>query len=511
MRHLFLVFLLAPVLFANAQDKNVATTYAATITPQGLKQHLQVLADPNMEGRETATAGERRAAQYIKAQFEKMGLKPGTANGYEMPFTVYSDSLKEAALTVNGTSYILDNDFGTYVDYNHTMSGRFSEVVFAGYGISTKQYDDYKNLDVAGKLVVVYEGEPVKDGVYLATGTKSKSEWAGTSNKVLAATHYGAAGLIIIQRKFPRKYKQFRSGDVYIDGHKTTLAVNTWFISEKVAADIFKDRYAEIAKGASAEELPRISRVEARVFVSSVYQQYAINSANIMGVLEGSDKKDEYVFVTAHYDHLGKMDDDVFCGADDNASGTSGVLKIAEAFVNAKKAGKGPRRSMIFMLVSGEEKGLWGSDHYTQHPVFPFEKTSVDLNIDMIGRTGYDYVGTKDSVNYIYVIGDDKLSTDLRPINERNNKLTKLKLDYKYNDPNDPNRFYYRSDHYNFAKNGVPVIFYFDGENKDYHKPADTMEKINFELMARRAKLVFYTAWEMAGMDNMLKRDIPLR
>ena len=141
----------------------------------------------------------------------------------------------------------------------------------------------------------------------------------------------------------------------------------------------------------------------------------------------------------------------------------------------------------------------------------PLDKTSVDLNIDMIGRTGNEYLKDKDSVDYLYVIGEDKLSSDLMPVTERaNNTYLKLKLDRKYNDPKDPNRFYYRSDHYNFAEKGVPIIFYFDGVHADYHRPTDTPDKINYPLMARRAQLVFYTAWEMANRENMLKRDIEL-
>jgi len=185
------------------------------------------------------------------------------------------------------------------------------------------------------------------------------------------------------------------------------------------------------------------------------------------------------------------------------------VLAIAEAFTKAKAAGNGPRRTMVFMTVSGEEKGLWGSESYSNHPLFPLEKTTADLNIDMIGRTD---ATRKDTNNYIYVVGDDKLSTDLKPISEaQNNKYTKLQLDYKFNDPNDPNRIYFRSDHYNFARKGVPIIFYYDGMlGADYHKPTDTPDKINYPLMAKRAQLVFYTAWEMANRDDMLKRDIAL-
>jgi Zn-dependent M28 family amino/carboxypeptidase len=236
------------------------------------------------------------------------------------------------------------------------------------------------------------------------------------------------------------------------------------------------------------------------------------HASNVLGVLEGTDKKDEYVIVTAHYDHVGKRNDStIYYGADDDGSGTVSVMEMAEAFVKAKAAGKGPRRSIVFMTVSGEEKGLWGSEYYANHPIFPIEKTSVDLNIDMIGRIGSEYQKDKDSANYVYVIGDDKLSTELTPITEMvNSKYSKMKLDRKYNDPADPNRFYYRSDHYNFAEKGIPVIFYFNGTHADYHRTTDTPDKINFKLMAKRAQFVFYTAWEMANREAMLKRDLKL-
>lgn len=237
-------------------------------------------------------------------------------------------------------------------------------------------------------------------------------------------------------------------------------------------------------------------------------------------LLPGTDLKDEYVVITAHMDHLGKRDTVIYYGADDDGSGTCAVMEIAEAFSKAKKAGKGPRRSIVFMTVSGEEMGLWGSSYYAEYPIFPLEKTTVNLNIDMIGRMGSEYIfnpkkpekpGDADSLNYVYVIGDDKLSSDLRPISEEANKgYVNMRLDYKYNDPKDPNRFYYRSDHYNFAEKGVPIIFYFNGVHADYHRPSDTPDKINYDLYARRAQLVFYTGWLMANRNNMLKRDIPL-
>ena len=233
-----------------------------------------------------------------------------------------------------------------------------------------------------------------------------------------------------------------------------------------------------------------------------------LESSNVIGMLEGTDKKDEAIVITAHYDHLGKRDTSVYYGADDDGSGTVSVLEIAEAYRIAADSGMKPRRTVIFMTVSGEEKGLWGSDYYSENPAYSLDKTSANINIDMIGRVEK---GRKDdSLNYIYVVGDNRLSSDLRPISEGlNEKHFKFHFDYKYNDPNDPERIFYRSDHYNFAKKGVPAVFYFSGLHDDYHRPTDTPDKIRYELLARRAQMIFYMTWEIANRDEMLKRDLP--
>ncbi len=214
------------------------------------------------------------------------------------------------------------------------------------------------------------------------------------------------------------------------------------------------------------------------------------------------------MFITSHYDHEGIKNGEIYYGADDDGSGTASVVAIAGAFVQASKKGFSPKRNIVFMNVSGEEKGLLGSQYYSEHPVYPLEKTSVDLNIDMVGRIDPTYKG--DSMNYVYVIGEDKLSSDLQPITDKVNKNYNMELDRRFNDPKDPNRFYYRSDHYNFAAKGVPVIFYFNGTHADYHRPTDTVEKINFDLMEKRTRIIFETAWEMATREEMLKRDMPL-
>jgi Zn-dependent M28 family amino/carboxypeptidase len=191
---------------------------------------------------------------------------------------------------------------------------------------------------------------------------------------------------------------------------------------------------------------------------------------------------------------------EVYNGADDDGSGTVALLEIAQAFMQAKKDGYGPKRSILFLHVTGEEHGLHGSRYYSENPLFPIASTIADLNIDMIGRRDDAH---KDNGNYVYLIGSDRLSTDLHNINEAaNKKYTHLALDYTFNARNDPNQFYFRSDHYNFAKKGIPIIFYFNGVHDDYHQPGDEPQKIEYNLLAKRAQLVFATAWELANREN---------
>lgn len=228
------------------------------------------------------------------------------------------------------------------------------------------------------------------------------------------------------------------------------------------------------------------------------------DSENILAFIEGTEKPEEIVVVSAHYDHVGTKDGVVYNGADDDGSGTVAVMEIAEAFQKAAQQGKSPKRSVLFLHVTGEEHGLLGSKYYSENPVFDLKNTVVDVNIDMIGRSDKENEGK----NYVYVIGSEMLSSELKKINEAANKVThNLELNYKYDDPNDPNRLYYRSDHYNFAKMGIPVIFFFDGIHEDYHKPTDDPEKIDYALLQKRTQLVFATAWELANRKERIVVD----
>lgn len=229
-----------------------------------------------------------------------------------------------------------------------------------------------------------------------------------------------------------------------------------------------------------------------------------VDTENVVAVIPGSEKPEEYIVISAHLDHVGIENGKIYNGADDDGSGTVAILEIAEAFKMALNAGNGPKRSIILLHVTGEEKGLLGSKYYTDNPLYPLKNTVANLNIDMIGRL--DPKRTDKDPNYIYLIGADKLSQELHDISEKaNKKYIQLKLDYTFNDENDPNRFYFRSDHYNFAKNNIPIIFYFNGTHEDYHGPGDTPDKIEYDLLEKRTKLIFYTAWQLANQENRIK------
>jgi len=501
-----IVSVLTPFLiFAQKKDKTLLKI-SNTIMAADLKRHLYIVASAEMEGRDTPSPGLEKAADYIEAHFRSLGLLPGNNGSYRQPYPMYSDSLLASSLKVNGKEFELNRDFQPQTSVNHSAEMAFSEFVFAGYGITDSTLDNYKNLDVAGKLVLILDGTP--EG-YTPSG-RGFSSPSATFGKINTARKNGAAALLIVSKNFPRNSMP-AAGGWNLNYYRPAAYPLVFTISENLAETLMGADGRNILTSMKEKKLSP-QKYTADVDLSFFKTTRKTTADNVLGVIEGTDKKEEWIVITAHYDHVGKRNDTtIFYGADDDGSGTVTILELAEAFAKAKAEGKGPRRSILFMTVSGEEHGLWGSAYYTDHPVYPLEKTSANLNIDMIGRIGNDYLKDKDSLNYVYIIGDNKLSSELTPITDRvNGMYTKLKLDRKYNDPNDPNRFYYRSDHYNFAEKGVPIIFYFNGVHKDYHRPTDTPDKISYELLARRAKLVFFTAWEMANRDEMIKRDIPL-
>ncbi len=505
------------------KETDYAAKYAEIITGDSLKNHLSIIASAEMEGRETGTEGQRKAAAYIEAQFKKLKLKaPKELKGYQQYYPLYEDSVDVTSchLTIKDKNLEHGVNYFTVVMANNTKKITADEYVFAGYGISEERYDDYKDINVKGKVAVFFLGEPKANGNYIiSNSTKySKYSYPGLSHKLKTATEKGAAAIIVVNPAMANipvsVLEPNRKTKLYFPAPDNET-VNYAVISHEMFKSLFKEWLADSLIKQSKKQIPFATAEYATIKAPFVFEykkdRQVVNASNVLGIIEGTSKKDEYVFLTAHYDHLGKKGDKIYYGADDDGSGTCALLNMAEAFAQAKEEGKGPKRTIVFLAFSGEEKGLWGSEYYSDHPVFPLEKTTVDLNTDMVGRVDTERK-LGDTLNYVYVIGHDKLSSELQPINEGiNKKYTKLTLDYKFDDPNDPERIYYRSDHYNFAKMGVPVLFFYDGMLKaDYHKPTDTIEKINWDLYQKRVRMIFHTAWEMANRDTMLKRDIPL-
>lgn len=513
-----------PVLTTTAD----ARPFAATITAADMESYLTVLASDEFEGRETGTEGQRKAADFIAAHFEKLGLpqvvetEEGNSYFQKIAFTAESWKNGQIKLTINGTKYRHLSDFYSFPSTNANLDGelQMSQVVFMGYGIDDEKYSDYKGVDVKDKIVMVYAGEPVnkKKKSYLTGSKEERSSWTTDWRKKLEAAYaHGAKAVLIIDPQLRENISKYRSTLLSSEmkmgegGQPEGKYVNNMFISSTVAKAIVGGKYDQFIKlrdGIKKKGKPAHLTLPANVALRQQKNVKQLIGSNVLGFIEGTDEKlkDEVVVVSAHYDHLGKRGESIYNGADDNGSGTSAVMDIAQAFAQAKEEGKGPRRSVLCLLVSGEEKGLLGSEYYAEHPIFPLENTVADVNVDMIGRTDKFHEGNP---NYIYVIGADRLSTQLHNINvAANAKYAQLDLDYKYNADDDPNRFYYRSDHYNFAKKGIPSIFYFSGTHKDYHRTSDTVEKIMFEKMEKVAHLIFYTTWELANRDERIIVDV---
>ena len=513
------IFLLltSGMVYSTGKD-TIASKYGETITAQDLSKHLHIIASDEYEGRETGKEGQKKTAEYIKQSFKNSGLTAGNKGSYFQEFNLVIQDPKGVKISVNGKDFEFLRDFYYFPGFKDTVIN-INEVTFLGYGISDKKYNDYKDADVNGKVVMVLNGEPVnKKAKSFLTGKKEMSSWTSNRRKKAEfARDNGASALLIVVNNAEENINKLRhfieSPSMKLDkpGRQQEKGLPCFYISREMADVILNSKEGRKKTADYIKEIDHKGRPQSAIINSAINidinrESKKITSENVLGYVEGTDLKDELIVITAHYDHLGIHDGVVYNGADDDGSGTVAVMELAEAFGKAKKEGNGPRRSILFMPVSGEEKGLLGSEYYTENPVYSLEGTVSNLNIDMIGRVDSKHEG---NFNYLYLIGSDKLSTELHKISEQANATyTNMELDYTFNKPNDPNRFYYRSDHYNFAKNNIPVIFYFNGVHPDYHKATDTVEKINFEAMEIRTRLVFYTAWDLANRKDRIKVDV---
>ncbi|MFZ9044274.1 MAG: M28 family peptidase [Cyclobacteriaceae bacterium] len=461
-----------------AQDKQ-ATKYARTITAKDLKARLSVLASDSLEGRDTGSKGQKIAANYIAQHFESIGLSPvvSTAEGesFFQSFDLKKGTINQVYLRKGEELKENLQDF-LYYSRSETFGEEYIELLYL------ENLND-TDLDLSGKHIVF---------------RTEANDW----QKVIAKVkEKNPAGYLVINEdaeEFDFMLKRF--GAYFerpsIRSNFDNSGDQILMIDPSLLEWAFEKKLTAISHGD-----------EARIIFNADMLIEPLETSNVLGYLKGSERPDELIIITSHYDHVGIINGEIHNGADDDGSGTTTVMEIAEAFASAAAKGKGPKRSILFMCVTGEEKGLLGSKYYTENPIFPLEKTITNLNIDMVGRVDPKYEELNNP-NYIYIIGSDKLSQELHDLHESvNEKTEKLALDYTYNDENDPNRFYYRSDHYNFAKNNIPIIFYFNGTHADYHKPTDTIEKIHFEKMQKIARLVYYTAWEIANREGTITAD----
>ncbi len=492
---------------------------STTINQRDVREHIFTLADDSFEGRETGTEANMRAAAYIANKFERLGLpKIGENNSYYQSIAFTFSSWKNTNIMSGDKEYRLLWDFLAFPQHSVPMLEQsFDGFVFAGYGIEEGDFSDYADGTFAGKAIMVYDGEPMKEDMSIITGTETKSEWSEDwQRKSILAKQKGASLLIIISNDLKeliganRRIMLNRVTEIGDHTNDVPDGVNTVFISTTMAQELLGEQLPEVIKRREAlvNEGVRMAplSVDKSFTVNLNVQKEVLRGYNVMGFIEGTTQKDEVVIVSAHYDHIGKKGTEVYNGADDNASGTTAVLEIAEALATGARMGKKPLRSVLCLLVTGEEKGLLGSAYYADHPVFPIANTVANVNIDMVGRIGEEYL--KSVEEYVYVIGSDRLSSDLHRISEEmNQKYGRLVYDYKYNDANDPNQFYFRSDHYNFAKHGIPSIFFFNGVHEDYHQLGDTPDKIHIPMLTKRAQNIFHLIWELANRKDRIKVD----
>ena len=485
------------------QVDSIASRYAGTITAAELQQHLSILASDAYMGRDTGKEGQKMAAAYLKNEFVKAGIPPVPApdptvitEGYYQPFPLIEERSGSIGL-VTPTDRLGLKDGLLYFGENLRVDRTVKEFQWLGKA----KLEPRKKA--VSQVVLLHEDGSLSSPLLLG--------WARGQMELLKAQ--GAEVVLIAT---PRLKALLDEMAHHVGGTRMRLAESKGSdgggrsTPQMILVD--EARINGMLNGTTWAKLSKKKggrKVAADLTLTYTPQASTVVAENVLAFIEGTDKKDEIVVLTAHYDHIGVENGIVYNGADDDGTGTVAMIEIAGAFAQAKAAGHGPRRSVLVMPVSGEEKGLLGSRYYSEHPVFPLENTVADLNIDMIGRTDTAHTSTPP---YVYIIGSDRLSSDLHAINEQaNTGSVKIDLDYRFNAESDPNRFYYRSDHYNFARKGVPSIFYFSGVHEDYHQPGDDVEKIRFDLLHQRTLLVFHTAWILANREQRIVVDKPVK
>ena len=502
-----------------------------TIAAAQMKEYLTFIASDEMEGRDTPSRGLDTTAKFLALNLARWGFKPAGDNGtffQRIELKRNRADQEQTKVEYNGRALTAGTDF-LPIGGSGNVSG---SLVFAGNGwfIKSKDVDAYKGVDPAGKIAVIF-GAPNQRprGISMAEMGKQGEEYLNAGDY---ARQKGVVGLIyipdfqylanwqrtrrIIERGSTVVAKFLQSSGAPLPSIVISPEVaNALFLGEKQSATtIFNASY-----GANAPT-PFAINEQKKFTISLVNNAETVPTQNVVAVWEGSDPvlKSEYVALGAHYDHVGygciPAGADTLCnGADDDGSGTTALLGMAEALA---KAPTRPKRSVLFVWHCGEEKGLWGSRYFTEYPTVPLDKIVAQLNIDMIGRSRKEGDTNRSNneltgPDAIYVIGSTMMSTELGEIvNTVNKSFLNLTFDTKYDDPKDPNRFFFRSDHINYARKGIPIIFFFSGTHEDYHRPGDTADKIDYQKMEKVTRTIYMTAWEIANRPARLKVDKPL-
>ncbi|MEP6635817.1 MAG: M20/M25/M40 family metallo-hydrolase [Acidobacteriota bacterium] len=506
-----------------------------TISAAQMRDYLYFIASDEMEGRDTPSRGLDTTAKFIAMNLSRWGFKPaGDEGSFLQKIALRKDLIdkEKSRVLFNGQPLTFGDDF--------IPAGRGGEasgqLVFAGNGWFVKgKSDAYQGIDAKGKIAIIFtppDGLP--RGVTPADlAGKRGEDWIDPAEN---ASKQGAVGIIIVPGfQFLANWDRNRQriserGAVTVSKFQpeTGPSLATVIASPRLANLLFqgeKQNASLLFEAAGAGTLPAPFELnpEKNVSMTVVSKTDHLSTQNVVAIFEGSDPvlKNEYVAIGAHYDHVGigipVNGDAIYNGADDDGSGTTALLAIAEALA---KSPIRPKRSVLFVWHAGEEKGLWGSRYFTDNPTIPLNKIVTQINIDMIGRSKKDGDTNPKNrelsgPNEIYVIGSKMMSTELGELSETVNKgYLNLAYNYRYDDPNDPNRFFFRSDHFNYARKGIPIIFFFDGEHEDYHRPGDSPDKIDYQKMQNVARTVYMTMWELANrpvrptVDKQLPKEL---
>jgi len=538
----------------------ISTALLAQVPQEGLKffnreeleQMVHAIGGPSFQGRGVGQPGYRMAADYIAQnlrEWEYQELNPNQKTlvkdpGFFQMVPLWKESLKGANIASSSKAILLGDQFAPYRT-NGINQLSVENWVFLGYGIEDGNYTDFDvKTDIRGKGVIIWDGEPVqKNGNFVVTGNKQPSKWGRIQTKIEMLSKKGAACILVIpqnQSTIQAQLNRWKEPRIQLDttylnvikegkfdvapeeklmpAQEMVQADPTqkpkpeakgnsrppiFYIMGNAAMEIFPDfPWKKMDKARLANKPFLNTEVVSNVSVSAQKNLDKIEEPNVIGYIPGESGK--AVVVSAHLDHLGLHDGKVYPGADDDGSGSSALLMMAKNMIELKKMGRPFKHGIIFVWFTGEESGLLGSEVFSNAPIIKKENIICNLNVDMIGRNDKIHNGNTD---YLYLIGSDRISLRLHEISEQvNERCCHLKLDYTYNDEKDPNRYYYRSDHYNFAEKGIPVIFYFKGVHEDYHQPTDTFDKIDLDSMLKATRLVFETAYELISREEDLPR-----